>query len=189
MTTAQQGSTSSFKPEHNNGTSHPGMMDRVRNAAAGVAIVKLGGGVTLEFKVRYIGATEAARLGMLWNTLLGLIGDARKPDPEDLDGLAAAELEARKLSAEDTHRHLIDAYKQAESVARDVIVSVRDIDDPEIWRPVIWVDDRNQQGDFPEGVKMYMQDIVHETGLMNILTVALNPASEVAGRWRPFLKK
>ena len=62
------------------------MFARIQDASSAVAYQDLGS-VRLAFKVRYIGVAEAARLGILLTTLYSFIDSARKPAPEDLDGL------------------------------------------------------------------------------------------------------
>lgn len=176
------------KPEHSNGTSHRGMFERIADAAAGVAYQQLAPGLTLEFKVRYIGVSDAARLGVLMSTLNKLIGELRKPAPEDMDGLEAAQLEAQRRSEAEQLAQWTKSLQDGRRVVEDVVEAVRDLDDPTIWRPVEWVASVEEEGDDEAGVRLCAERVLRLDGLTNILSVALMPASEVAGRWRPFLK-
>ena len=177
------------KPEHSNGTSHRGMFERIADAAAGVAYQQLAPGLTLEFRVRYIGVADAARLGILLGTLYKLLGEAREPDPEDLDGLTAAQHEARKLNEADRLAQITQSLQDGRRVVEDVVEAVRDLDDPSVWRPVEWVASADEEGEDEHAVRLCADRVLRIDGLTNILSVALSPASEVAGRWRPFLER
>ena len=176
------------KPELNNGTTHKGMFERIADSRAGVAYQQIGPGLTLEFRVKYIGLADAARLGILLGTLYKLLGEAREPDPEDLDGLTAAQHEARKLGELDRMAKVAESVQEGRRVVEDVVEAVRDLDDPNIWRPVKWVETEAEMGEDEHGVRLCAERILNPQGMSNILSVALFPASEVAGRWRPFLK-
>jgi len=184
-----QQSTSSSSPEHSNGSSHRGMFDRIADASAGIACQPLAPGVTLEFRVRYIGVADAARLGILLGTLYKLLGEARKPEQEDIDGLTAAQMEARRGTEADQLAKLTESLQDGRRVVEDVVEAVRDLDDPTIWRPVRWVTDSDEEGEDEHGVRLCSDRVLRVDGLTNILSVALSPASEVAGRWRPFLER
>jgi hypothetical protein len=177
------------KPEHNNGTSHRGMFSRINDARAGVAYQQLGPGVTLEFRVKYIGLADAARLGILLGTLYKLLGEAREPDPEDMDGLTAAQHEARRVSEADRLAQITQSLADGRRVVEDVVEAVRDLDDPDVWRPVKWVSSDAEEGEDENEVRLCADRVLTPEGLSNIISVALFPASEVAGRWRPFLER
>tara|TARA_R100001440_G_scaffold7515_1_gene14692 strand:+ start:2140 stop:2709 length:570 start_codon:yes stop_codon:yes gene_type:complete len=189
MDSANQPAGQPDKPEHNNGTSHRGMFDRIADASAGIACQPLAPGLTLEFRVRYIGVSDAARLGVLMDTLNQLLGELRQPEPEDLDGLAAAEMEARRMSDEERAEKWQRSLENGKRIVRDVVEAVRDLDDPNVWRPVLFVDGPEDEGEDDSGVRLWIDRVIRIDGLSNILSVALSPASAVAGRWRPFLDK
>ncbi len=174
------------KPEHSNGTSHRGMFDRIAGACAGIAYQELAPGIRLEFRVQYIGVSDAARLGLLLDTINKLIGEVRMPDPEDLDGLEAAELEAQRLSAADALARWSQKLREGRQVVESVVDAVRDLDDPTVWRPVRWVQSVAEAGEDEHGVRLCAEAVLRPEGLYNILAVAFQPASEAAGRWRSF---
>ena len=174
------------KTAHTNGTSHRGMFDRIAGACAGIAYQQHTPQILLEFRVNYIGVSEAARLGILLSTIYKLIGQVRTPEPEDLDGLEAAQLEARKLSSDEALSKVSDKLREGRRIAESVVDAVRDLDDPTIWRPVRWVQSVAEEGEDEHEVRLCAERVLRPDGLTNILSVALQPASEVAGRWRPF---
>jgi len=174
------------KPEHNNGTSHRGMFSRINDACAGIAYQQHAPGVVLEFRVRYIGVSEAARLGLLLDTINKLIGEMRTPDPEDLDGLEAAELEARKMSMADTVARWSEKLREGRQVVESVVDAIRDLDNPDVWTPVRWVQSADEAGEDEHEVRLCAEQVLRPEGLYNILAVAFQPASEAAGRWRSF---
>lgn len=174
------------KPELNNGTTHKGMFERIAGACAGVAYQELAPGLTLEFRVQYIGVSEAARLGLLLATINKLIGELRMPDPADLDGLEAAELEARKMSLADSFAQWSEKLREGRHVVENVVDAVRDLDDPDVWRPIRWVESAAEEGEDQHEVRLCAEHVLRPDGLVNILAVALKPASEAAGRWRSF---
>jgi len=156
------------------------MFARIQDASSAVAYQDLGS-VRLAFKVRYIGVAEAARLGILLTTLYSFIDSARKPAPEDLDGLAAAELEARKQSEQERLDTLADTLQKSQRVVRAVVTHVQDLDDPDTWHPITWVDTDDE-----EGVRLCLERVLRIDGLAAIMSAALAPAQEVAGLWGPF---
>ena len=161
------------------------MFARIQDASSAVAYQDLGS-VRLAFKVRYIGVADAARLGILLTTLYGFIESARKPAPEDLDGLAAAELEARKQSEQERLDTLAETLQKSQRVVRAVVTHVQDLDDPDVWHPVTWVDTDDEEGDDEEGVRLCLERVLRIDGLAAIMSAALAPAQEVAGLWGPF---
>jgi hypothetical protein len=161
------------------------MFSRIQDASSAVAYQDLGS-VRLAFKVRYIGVADAARLGILLTTLYGFIESARKPAPEDLDGLAAAELEARKQSEQERLDTLADTLQKSQRVVRAVVTHVQDLDDPDTWHPITWVDTDDEEGDDEDGVRLCLERVLRIDGLAAIMSAALAPAQEVAGLWGPF---
>jgi hypothetical protein len=140
------------------------MFARIQDASSAVAYQDLGS-VRLAFKVRYIGVADAARLGILLTTLYGFI--RKQSEQERLDTLA-------------------DTLQKSQRVVRAVVTHVQDLDDPDIWHPVTWVDTDDEEGDDEDGVRLCLERVLRIDGLAAIMSAALAPAQEVAGLWGPF---
>lgn len=167
-------------------TTKRGIFDQIDRASSAIAYQPLRPGLSLAFKVRFIGVQEAARLGVLIQTLQQLIGQFRQPDEADLTGLEAAELEATKLSAEEQRQQIDALIARSMHVAKAVITHVRDFEDAELWHKVEWVDSADEEGDFDDAVRLQAERVIRSDGLANILQATLSPASEVAEHWGPF---
>lgn len=162
------------------------MFSRIDQATSAVAFQPLRPGLSLAFKVRFIGVQEAARLGVLIQTMQQLIGRFRIPDEADMSGLEAAEMEAQRLTAEQQQQQIDSMIGQSMSVAKSVITHVQDLDNPEKWIPVVWVDSPDDEGDHDDHVCLYAERVIRSDGLANILQATLAPAVEVAEQWKPF---
>ena len=167
-------------------TKQGSMFSRIDEASSAIAYQPLRKGLSLAFKVRFIGVQEAARLGVLIQTMQQLIGRYRQPSEEDLTGLEAAEMEAARLSDEEQRAQIDSMIGQSMTVAKSVITHVQDFDDPENWVPVRWVDSPEDEGDKDDHVCLCAERVIRSDGLANILQATLAPASEVADHWRPF---
>jgi len=167
-------------------TKNSGIFDQIDQASSAIAYQPLRPGLSLAFKVRFIGVQEAARLGVLIQSLQQMIGQYRQPSEADMSGLEAAEVEAAKLT-DAQHREQIDAMiERSMAVAKAVVTHVQDFENPEQWHPVEWVTTPEQEGDFPDAVRLQAERVIRSDGLANILQATLSPASEVAGHWSPF---
>lgn len=162
------------------------MFSRIDQASSAIAYQPLRADLALAFKVRFIGVQEAARLGVLIQTMQQLIGRYRQPSEEDLSGLEAAEMEAARMDDEQQREQIDQMIGRSMAVAKSVITHVQDFDDPEQWVPVRWVDSPEEEGDHDDHVCLCAERVIRSDGLANILQATLAPASEVADHWRPF---
>ena len=162
------------------------MFSRIDDASCAIAYQPLRPGLSLAFKVRYIGVQEAARLGVLIQTMQQMIGQYRTPTTADLSGLEAAELEAARLTDEQQRDQIDSMIAKSMHVCKAVVTHVQDLDDPAVWHPVVWVDSLDEEGDAPDCVRLYAERVIRSDGLANILQATLAPATEVAQQWRPF---
>jgi hypothetical protein len=167
-------------------TTKRGIFDQIDQASSAIAYQPLRPGVSLAFKVRFIGVQEAARLGVLIQTLQQLIGRYRQPDEADLTGLEAAELEAAQRSDEEQRQQIDQIIGRSMQVAKSVITHVQDFDDPTHWVPVVWVDSPDEEGDGDGVVRLLADRVIRSDGLANVLQATLAPATEVAQHWAPF---
>jgi len=95
-------------------------------------------------------------------------------------------MEARKLSMADSFARWSEKLREGRHVVESVVDAVRDLDDPDVWRPIRWVQSAAEEGEDEHGVRLCAEHVLRPEGLVNILAVALQPASEAAGRWRSF---
>jgi hypothetical protein len=162
------------------------MAERIEDACSAIAYQALPGGIVLAFKVRHLSVEHAARAGVLARQLNGFIGASRTPDDEDLTGLEAAQIEAAQQSRADQEKAAEEWVRGAAEVARISIIGVQDLDDPSLWRKVLWVGTPEEQGDFDGMTALHMGTVLRQSGLQNVFLAATLPAMEVAGHWGPF---
>jgi hypothetical protein len=166
------------------------LADRIADARAMVAYQPLGGGVRLAFKVRPVSVAEAAQAGALSIALQRAIGRKRQPDPEDMTGLQAAELDAAQGTEEDQLDRALGWIEHGKRIARICATHVEDIDEPGRWRRLLWVDDPDDQGDDEvDGepvTRLHLETVLTAEALMNISGAATRLIEEVADRWGRF---
>ena len=169
---------------------HRSLADRIADARAMVAYQNLGGGLRLAFKVRPVSVAEAAQAGALAVALQRAIGRQRTPDPEDMTGLQAAEMDAAQGTVEDQLQRQLEWLEHGKRIAHLCVTHVKDIDQPGIWRRLIWVRDPDEGGDDEvDGepvTRLHLETTLTAEGLMNISGAATRLVEEVADRWGRF---
>lgn len=161
------------------------MADRIEDGTCSIAYQTLHNGVTLAFKVRRTSPTEAARAGALVTLLNRIIADNRTPDAEDVTGLQAAQADAAAGDEAARERAAAEFLEGCMRLVRSQAFKVRDLDDPTIWRPLVWVDNHSDAGDI-DGRTHLCVDILDSVGLLSIAMAAVLPATEAAGQWGRF---
>lgn len=169
---------------------HRSLADRIADARAMVAYQNLGGGLRLAFKVRPVSIDEMAQAGALGLSLHRAIGRQRTPDPEDMTGLQAAEMDAAQGTVEDQLQRQLEWIGHGKRIAKICTTHVEDIDQPGLWRRLIWVSDPDEAGDDEiDGepvTRLHMETTLNRDGLINIAGAATAPVEEVADCWSRF---
>lgn len=166
------------------------LAERIADARAMVAYQDLGGGVRLTFKVRPLSVAEAAQAGSLSLIIQQQVGRMRQPAPEDMTGLQAAQAEAAQGGAQEQVERFLRWVESGKDIARRCVTHVQDLEEPEVWRRVIWVRDEGDQGeDDADGdpvIRLHLETILDQHGLTNIVGAAAKMVEEVADRWGRF---